>query len=66
MTTLYDVKAVNRKFPVGSWGFAILPSGGSEEIRIPMGQASTSRPAGYRPYSWHPERTGHSYCIHTR
>ena len=26
-----------------------------------MGWASTSCPAGYRPYSWHPEGTGHSY-----
>ena len=32
-------------------GFAILPSGGPEEIRITMGRASTSRPAGYRPYN---------------
>ena len=51
---LYDVKAVNRKFPVGSWVLRYYPPpppGGSEEIRIPMGRASTSRPAGYRPYS---------------
>ena len=36
---LYDVKAVNRKFPVGSW---LLSTGGSKETRIPMGGATTS------------------------
>ena len=33
---LYDIKAVNRKFPVGSLGVTILSSGGSAQIGISM------------------------------
>ena len=34
---LYDVKAVNRKFPVGSWVLRYYATGSSENVRIPLG-----------------------------
>ena len=40
---LYDVKAVNHRS-------ALLPTGGSEEVNIPLDWASTSSSTGYRPH----------------
>ena len=67
---LYSVKAVNCKFPVGSWVLRYYPPpppppGGSEEIRIPVGQTPTSRPPSHRSYGGHSERTGHPDCFYS-
>ena len=59
--SLYDVKAVNHKFPVGSWVLRY-----SEKVRIPLGRAPAGGSTSYRPHRWHTERTGCSYNIYTR
>ena len=45
---LYDVKAVNRKFPVGSWVLRYYPP-----VGIPLGWATSSGSTGNRPHRWH-------------
>ena len=59
---LYDVKAVNRKFPVGSWVLHYYP----RETRIPMGGATTGCTNGHRPYSGHSEGSRGTYHLHPR
>ena len=54
---LYDVKAVNRKFPGWIVGFALLPTGGSNKVGIPLGWTSAGDPTGDRPHRWHTEGT---------
>ena len=46
-------------------GVAILPSGGPEEARIPVGRPPTSRPPSHRSYSRHSERTGRPDCFYS-
>ena len=39
---LYDTKAVNRKFPVGSWVLQYYPPAAQHKIRITLGRTSSS------------------------
>ena len=61
---LYDVKAVNRKFPVGSWVLHYYPPAAQKEIGVSLDRPPTSRTPSYRPYSEHSKGTGspHRLC----
>ena len=59
---LYDVKAVNRKFPVGSWVLRYYPPVAQKKL----GWTSTGCPAGHRSSRWYTERSGHPNDLHTR
>ena len=63
---LYDVKAVNRKFPGGIVGTPLLPTGSSKETRFPMGGATTGSTNGHRPYSGHSKGPGGTYHLYPR
>ena len=63
---LYDVKAVNRKFPVGSWVLRYYPPAAQKKTRIPMGGATTGSTNGHRPYSGHSEGPGGTCHLYPR
>ena len=62
---LYDTKAVNCKFPVGSWVLRYYPPAAQRKLEFPVGWTTTGCPSGHRTYRQHTERTGHPYRIHT-
>ena len=56
---LYDVKAVNRKFPVGLWVLRYYPPAAQKKLVSPW--VGPHCPAGHWTYCRHTERTGHAY-----
>ena len=50
---LYDTKAVNRKFPVGSWVLRYYPPAAQHKLGITVGRASSGCSTGHRSYGWH-------------
>ena len=59
---LYDVKAVNRKFPVGSWVLRYYPPAAQKKLGSPWVEPQQV----VRSYRWHTERSAHPYYLHTR
>ena len=62
---LYDVKAVNRKFPVGSWVLRYYPPAAQKKLGSPWIRVPVSCAQGYQPYNRHSKGSRGTHHFHS-